>query len=370
VPPCHGSEHLFETRELHRLAIGSGTGEPPHDHPIDRALASSLVRAWQVHDLGPPRDALRSVDLDEPTPGPGELRIRVRAAAIGLPDAFMCRGTYAFRPQLPFVPGQEVCGVVDAVGDDVDVAIGTRVMAVTNFYDGRGGFAEETIARADTAYRVPDAMSDVDAASFRIGFSTAWIGLVRRGGLQRGDTLLVLGAAGGSGAAAVQLGRALGARVIAVAAGEERLAFCERIGADVLVDRSTQEVPDAVLEATDGNGADLVYDPVGGAPARAVVPALARGGRLLAVGFASGSWPEIDPHQLVLANASLVGVYAGGYTREENEADHEALLALALDGHLPGLATEVPFDGLPEGVAAVEASSITGKLVLRMAAAG
>ena len=324
------------------------------------------MRAWQVHDLGPPRDALRSVDLDEPTPGPGELRIRVRAAAVGLPDAFMCRGTYAFRPQLPFVPGQEVSGVVDAVGEGVDLADGMRVMAVTNFYDGRGGFAESTIARADSAYRVPDTMSDVDAAAFRIGFSTAWIGLVRRGGLEAGDTLLVLGAAGGSGAAAVQLGHALGARVIAVAAGEERLSFCQRIGADVLIDRSAQEVPDAVLEATDGRGADLVYDPVGGAPARAVVPALARGGRLLAVGFASGSWPEIDAHQLVLANASLVGVYAGGYTRDENEADHEALLALAADGRLAGLATEIPFDELPEAVAAADASAVTGKLVVRV----
>jgi NADPH2:quinone reductase len=312
---------------------------------------------------------LRSVDLDEPTPGPGELRIRVRAAAVGLPDALMCRGTYAFRPQLPFVPGQEVCGVVDAVGDDVDIAIGARVMAVTNFYDGRGGFAEATIARADTAYRVPDPMSDVDAAAFRIGFSTAWIGLVRRGGLQRGDTLLVLGAAGGSGAAAVQLGHALGARVIAVAAGEERLAFCERIGGEVLVDRSTQDVPAAVLEATEGRGVDLVYDPVGGAPARAVVPTLARGGRLLAVGFASGSWPEIDAHQLVLANASLVGVYAGGYTRHENDADHEALLTLAADGRLTGLAAEVPFEDVPATVAAVDASAVTGKLVVRMSEA-
>lgn len=328
------------------------------------------MRAWQVDQLGPPRDALTLVDVDEPTPGPGEVRIRVGAAAIGLPDAFMCRGTYAFNPPRPFVPGQEVCGIVEAIGEGVEVALESRVMAVTNFYDGRGGFAESTIARADTTYRVPATMSDVDAASFRIGFSTAWIGLVRRGGLQPGDTVLVLGAAGGSGAAAVQLGHALGARVIAVAAGDEKLAFCQRIGADVLIDRSTQVVPEAVREATDGRGVDLVYDPVGGAPAGAIVPALARGGRLLAVGFASGAWPEIDAHRLVLANASVVGVYAGGYTRKENEADHEALLALAADGHLSGLATEVPFDELPEAVAAVDASAVTGKLVVRVSEAG
>jgi len=150
------------------------------------------VHAWQVQRHGPPGDALRRGVIDEPLPGPGELRLRVRAAGIGLPDALMCRGTYAFSPALPFVPGQEVCGTVDAVGPGVELPLGTRLMAVTSFFDGHGGFAEATIARSDSAFRVPETMRDEDAAAFRIGYSTAYIGLVRRGALQSGEWLLVL----------------------------------------------------------------------------------------------------------------------------------------------------------------------------------
>ena len=326
------------------------------------------MRAWQVHHTGPPTEVLHLVDIDEPTPASGEVRLRVRAAAIGMPDAFLCRGTYAFDPPTPFVPGQEVCGIVDAVGDGVDLTPGTRVMAVTNFYDGRGGFAEATVARADTVFRVPDTMRDLDAASFRIGLTTAWIGLVRRGALQPGERLLVLGAAGGSGAAAVQLGRALGATVIAVVAGPDKAALCARLGADVVIDRTGHDVIDAVRAATDGDGIDVVYDPVGGAAADATVRVLAPGGRLLAIGFASGAWARPDTAALVRANAALVGVYAGGGTRAENEADHEALLALVADGHLTGAATAVPFDDLPDAVSAVDAGAAVGKLVLDVAA--
>ena len=325
------------------------------------------MRAWQVHRHGQPLEALRLVELDEPEPGPGEVRLKVRAAAIGMPDAFMCQATYALTPPLPFVPGQEVCGVIDAVGAGVDLAIGTRMMAVTSFTDGRGGFAESTITRAATAYRVPDDMSDTDAAAFRIGFSTAWIGLVRRGALMAGEWLLVLGAAGGSGATAVQLGRALGARVIAVASGAEKLEFCRKMGAEVLIDRTSESVPTAVLEVTGGHGADVIYDPVGGEPAEASVRCIAAGGRLLAVGFASGRWVQVDTAHAVRRNYSLVGVYAGGYTREQSEADHEALLALVAEGRLATFAHEVAFDDLPAAVAAVGDGSVIGKTVVAFA---
>ncbi len=163
-----------------------------------------------------------------------------------------------------------MCGVVDAVGRGVDLALGTRVMAVTTFFDGRGGFAESATALAATCFRAPPEMRDIDAAAFRIGFSTAWIGLVRRAALRAGEWLVVLGAAGGSGAAAVQLGHALAARVIAVAAGPEKLDSCARLGAEVLIDRTSVVVPDAVLEATGaarrsdrwlGNGRRLRSDP-------------------------------------------------------------------------------------------------------------
>jgi NADPH2:quinone reductase len=304
------------------------------------------------------------VDMDSPQPGRGEVRMSVRAAAIGRPDALMCQSEYPLTPPLPFVPGQEVCGVVDAVGDGVEIHLGTRLMAVTSFVDGRGGFAQSTIAPVRTCFRVPEEMSDVDAASFRIGFSTAWIGLVRRGVLREGEWLLVLGAAGGSGAAAIQLGRALGARVIAVAAGADKLAFCERLGTDVLVDRNAQSVRESVMEATDGHGADVIYDPVGGEPAASASRVLASGGRLLAVGFASGQWVTVSTAELVQRNTSLVGVYAGGLTDEEYERDHEALLALASAGAIGGFATTRPFDQLPDAVEEVGIGAAIGKLVV------
>jgi NADPH2:quinone reductase len=307
------------------------------------------------------------VDVDEPAPGPNELRLHVHRAAIGLPDALMCRGSYAFSPTLPFVAGQEVCGTVDAVGAGVDLPLGTRLMAVTSFFDGHGGFAESAIARSDTAFRVPDAMSDDDAAAFRIGYSTAWIGLVRRGALQRGEWLLVLGAAGGSGLAAMRLGSALGARVIAVVAGEAKKQFCARSGAGIVIDRTATSVPDAVLEATGGDGADVVYDPVGGASAGATVQCLATGGRLLAVGFASGTWVDADISEFVRRNASIVGVYAGRQTRAEAETDHEALLALAAGGRLVGATRVIPFGALPEALDAVDRAEAVGKLVLHVA---
>ena len=329
------------------------------------------MRAWQITAHGAPRDVLAAADVAVPEPGPGEVRLVVRAAAVGMPDAFMCRGSYAFRPSLPFTPGQEVCGVVDAVGDGVTIPLGTRLMAVTSFFDGTGGFAEQTIARTESSFRVPDGMDDVEAAGFRIGYSTAWVGLVRRGGLRAGDQLLVLGAAGGSGATALCLGRALGARVIAVVGGREKAALCEALGADVVIDRTTQSVPDAALEATGGAGVDLVYDPVGGEAANATLDCLARDGRILAVGFASGEWVQPDPHRLVRRNASVVGVYAGGYSREENDADHEALLALWERGALSGTGTTVlPFDQLPDAVALVDEGRAVGKVVVRAAGVG
>jgi NADPH:quinone reductase len=324
------------------------------------------VDAWQVQRHGPPGEVLRRVVVDEPVPGPGELRLRVRAAAIGLPDALMCRGRYAFSPPLPFVPGQEVCGTVDALGPGVEFSLGTRLMAVTSFFDGHGGFAEAALARSNTAFRVPDAMGDEDAAVFRIGYSTAWIGLVRRGALQSGEWLLVLGAAGGSGLAAVQLGAALGARVIAVVAGEAKRELCASSGADVVVDRTAGPVPDAVMEATGGSGVDVVYDPVGGAFAGSMARCLAPGGRLLAVGFASGGWVEADISELVRRNASIVGVYAGGQTRAEAEADHEQLLTLAADGRLGGATQVVTFDALPEALSAVDRAAAVGKVVVKM----
>lgn len=325
------------------------------------------MRAWQVATLGEPVEALRLVEVDEPVPAAGELRVRVLAAGIGLPDALLCRGTYAFRPPLPFVPGQEVCGVVEEVGagvDDPALAPGTRVMGVTCFPDGRGGFADVTVLDAANAFRVPDAMPALEAASFRIGFSTAWTALVRRATVAPDETVVVLGAAGGSGLAAVQLAHALGARVIAVASGAEKLARCTEAGADVVVDRAEASVPDEVLAATEGRGADVVFDPVGGPLADSLLAAMAPRGRFLAVGFASGRWVEAPTARLVGRNVSLLGVLAAGWGREDDLAAHEQLLALSGRGALGLAPTPVPFADLPAALTDVAVGRTVGKLVL------
>jgi NADPH2:quinone reductase len=327
------------------------------------------MRAWQVQQHGDPIDALKQVDIPDLEPGPGEVRLRVRAAALGMPDAFMCRSTYALTPPLPFTPGQEVCGTIDAVGEGVElrdgVELGSRVMGVTLFTDGRGGFAEQTMLLANNLYPVPDDMSDVDAAAFRIGYSTGWIGLVRRAALQPGEDLLVLGAAGGSGAAAVQLGKALDARVLAVVAGDEKAEFVRGLGADVVIDRLTTDVPSAVLDATDGRGAAVVYDPVGGDAAAGALRCIANEGRLLVVGFASGRWVDVNIRHVVTRNYSIVGVYAGGYTREQNLDDHLAMLDLVDAGRLTSdVVRTAPFDELPAALDEVLRGEVIGKTVL------
>lgn len=324
------------------------------------------MRAWQVHEHGSPGEVLQQAELPVPQPGPGELRVQVASVAIGMPDVFMCRGTYQLTPTLPFVPGQEVCGVVDAVGEGVDVAVGTRVMGVTSFFDGRGGFADSTIMYPATAYRVPDSMSSNVAAAFRIGYSTAWTGLVRRGQLESGEWLVVLGAAGGSGMSAIQLGRALGARVIAVAAGEEKLAFCKRLGAEVVVDRRKGSVRDAIFAATNGRGADVIYDPVGGATAADALQALASFGRFLVVGFASGAWLKVSGGDLTLSNRSVIGVIAHAGTPDEHVSAHETMLSLVADGKLEPVVTTVAFDELPRAVEAVAAGTVMGKMVVQV----
>jgi len=323
------------------------------------------MRAWQVRRHGEPRDVLELVDVEPPAPASGQLRIRVRAAALGLPDAFMCRGMYPLTPALPFTPGQEVVGTV-LESDVAEFAPGARVMGVTRFTDGHGGFAEETLIDTSNAFAVPDSMDDADAAAFRIGYPTAWIGLVRRGALVAGESVLVLGAAGGSGAAAVQVAHALGARVLAVAAGPEKCAHCRDLGADVVIDRRATDVTDAVREATGGAGVDLVFDPVGGAAGEAAQACLARGGRYLLVGFASGQWPRLDAARLVGGNASALGVYVGAYSRAEHEVDHAAMLELVAQGRLRSCVTStVDFEEIPAALQVLADGAVIGKTVAR-----
>ena len=217
------------------------------------------MQAWQTVKPGRPSDALAlNRELLPPEPTPGTVLVETLAAGMGLPDVFMCQGSYALTPPLPFTQGQEVVGRVVGWGEGVENRrVGDRVMAVTSFFTGRGSFAERCLALDDFCLPVPDGMTDAEGAAFLIPFHTAYIGLVTRGRLESNETLLVLGAAGGTGAAALQLGKALGARVIATVAGPERVAFCRSLGADVVIDREQQDIAEAVREATRGRGARL-----------------------------------------------------------------------------------------------------------------
>jgi len=323
------------------------------------------MRAWQVQAHGEPADVLRQVSVELPEPGPGQLRIRVTAAGIGLPDVLMCRATYPLTPTLPFTPGQEAAGVITAVGAGVDLPVGIRVMTTTAFTEGHGSFAEECLASADFAFPVPAGLDDTQAAGFWIPHLTGWVGLVERGHLAPGNWLAVLGAAGGSGIAAVQLGRALGARVIAVVSDAERARFCLDLGAEATLNHRDGHLATALRKATGGRGIDLLYDPVGGALAADAASALARDGRLLCVGFASGAWPKIAAHNFVIANTSLVGVFAGGYSRAELEGIHAELSALVSVGRLRNAVTAtVAFDDLPGALQRMADRAVVGKLVL------
>lgn len=326
------------------------------------------MRAWQITGQGEPRAVMSLVaDAPLPEPGPGQIRVRVAASGVGLPDLLMCRGTYALTPAAPFTPGQEAAGVVTAAGPGAPVEIGARVMTVSGFFLGHGAFADECLAVADFALPVPDAMPDVEAACFVIPFHTAWVGLVQRARLQPGETLLVLGAAGGSGSAAVQLGKALGARVIAVARGEEKRAFCAELGADRVLDPAAGELAGAVRNATAGRGANVVYDLVGGDSFESATRCIAHEGRLLAVGFASGRWGRPDLGHLVAHNYSVMGVVPSGYDRAFKESAHAALLEHWRAGQLRvPIAERFPFSEAPAALERVAAGGVLGKIAIEV----
>jgi len=328
------------------------------------------VRAWQVVSQGEPHEAIRIAEVPVPEPGPGEVRIRVEAAALGLPDVFLCRGTYAFSPGLPFVPGQEVSGVVTAVGPGAATALGARVMAVTSFFRGHGGLAEEALALDAATHRAPEAMAWAEAAGFVIPYHTAYLGLVTRGRLAAGETLVVLGAAGGSGSAAVVLGKAKGARVIAVAGGEQKCAACRAFGADLVLDHRAGDFAKAVREETGGAGADVIYDPVGGAMFDAATHCLASEGRLLAIGYASGAWSDASTARLVERNASVVGVYVGAYAKPFLSTVHETLLGHWERGEIRSTAgAAIAFAQIGDALTGLAARHTTGKIVARIGSA-
>jgi NADPH:quinone reductase len=323
------------------------------------------VRAWQVYRHGEPAEALRLADTPVPEPGPDQVRMRVLSAALALPDVMMCRGAYAYTPALPFTPGQEVVGEITAVGAEVDLAVGQRVMAITKFETGHGGFADETLARATNAYPVPDGMRDADCAGFLIAYLTGWLGLVTRGQLKSGEWLAVLGAAGGTGSAAIQIGHALGAHVVAVVGSQAKADYCRALGAELTVDHRHESVGERLRELTSARGVDLIYDPVGGTPALDAVRGIANEGRLLAVGFASGESTHPSSRDILRLNCSIVGVFTGAYDRAALDVVFADLMDLVSRGEISGGSTTVaPFEDLPAALERVARRDAMGKVVI------
>lgn len=325
------------------------------------------MRAWRVRRTGEPLDVLSSGEIESPEPPPGMLHVRVEAAGVGLPDVLMCRGSYPLTPAHPFTPGQELVGTVLRAGEGAPAKVGSRVMAVSGFYLGHGSFAEECLAQGDFALAVPEGMLGPEAASFVIPFHTAWVGLSRRGALQKGETLLVLGGAGGTGSAAVQLGKAMGANVIATAGGPEKVAFCRELGADHVIDYRSEDIAESVREATAGRGVDVAYDPVGGSAFQAASTVMALEGRLLLIGFAGGEWGKPSPAHMVGGNYSVVGVLPSFYEHRVREQAQEELLQYWRDGALTVRVHRVfEFDDVPAAVEELASGRAKGKIAVRV----
>lgn len=308
--------------------------------------------------------AVREVD-DPPTPGRDQVRLRVEAAGVNFPDLLMVAGRYQEKPPLPFVPGLECAGTVIDCGEDVaDLAPGDRVMASLD----HGGFAGQALADAGRTFELPDGMPWDVAAGFGVVYQSAWIGLIQRGRLAAGETLLVLGAAGGIGLAAVEIGKAVGASVIAAASTAEKLAVCREHGADATVDYTRESLRDRVKELTQGKGADVIFDPVGGDLADAALRCIAWEGRYAVIGFAAGAIPEFPANYLLVKNAEVVGVHGGAYVKHEPSVVERGMAELFRwygDGWLkPRIHAALPLDEVNAAFALISGRKVEGKVVL------
>lgn len=325
------------------------------------------MRALVCSELGP-AERLSIETLPDPEPGPGEVLIDVRAAGLNFPDTLIIEGKYQFRPDLPFVPGGEGAGVVAAVGSDVRAfGVGDEVMAI----GVTGAFAERWAVEAATVMSKPASLGFREAAAFGLTYGTSYYALKQRASLQPGETLLVLGAAGGVGSAAVELGTALGARVIAAASTADKLAFAKGLGAEEGVNYTQQDLRERIRELTEGRGVDVVYDPVGGELAEPALRATAWDGRYLVIGFASGTIPRIPLNLALLKGVSITGVFWGSWARKDPEAsaaNFAELFAMVEAGRLHPRVTDVyPFERYLDAFEALTGRRAKGKVVLELA---
>lgn len=325
------------------------------------------MRAWSVHELGEPRDAMQLVAVPRPQAAADQLVVRVLAAAANFPDALLCRGAYQVRPELPFTPGLEVCGIVTEVGAGViGIAVGERVVGSAVLPSG--SFAEFALMNAASTFPAPASLDDAEAASLYLGYQTSWFGLHRRAALRSGEWLLVHAAAGGVGSSAVQLGKAAGARVIGVVGGPDKARYAKELGADVVVDRLSEDFVGVVNELTGGHGADVVYDPVGGDTYMRSTKCIAFEGRIIVVGFAGGEIQSARLNHALVKNYSILGLHWGLYRQRDPQAVADCQLRLtgmADAGTIrPLVSQHVPLDRVAAAVQALADGRTVGRVAL------
>jgi NADPH2:quinone reductase len=324
-----------------------------------------MIRAVLCRTLGEP-EGLDLTDLPPPGPlGPGQVRVAVHAAGINFADTLMIAGAYQVKPELPFVPGLEAAGIVTEVAPDVaTVEKGDRVVSLLD----HGGFAEEAVAAAHDVFPIPDGMDFETAAGFPIAYGTSHLALYDRARLLPRETLVVHGAAGGVGLTAVEIGKAMGATVIATASGPEKLAVAASRGADHLVDYTREDTRARILDLTEGKGADVIYDPVGGDVFDLSLRCVNWGARLLIIGFAEGRIPQIPANILLVKNLSAIGLHFGSYRRRSPRVLKESFRTLFRwfeEGKIrPHVSHRLPFDEVTRGLRLLKARKSTGKVVL------
>ena len=310
-------------------------------------------------------DALTWKELPTPAPQADELRVAIRAASLNFPDLLIVQNKYQMKPALPFVPGSEYAGVVEAVGADVKhLKVGDAVAA----FGGTGGFGTHAIVKAALAMPLPAGFAFDDAAAFILTYATSHHALLDRAALKAGETVLVLGAAGGVGTAAIQIAKAVGARVIAATSSDAKCALCKQLGADATINYSSANLRDEIKALTGGKGPDVVYDPVGGDLAEPVFRSIAWRGRYLVVGFAQGGIPALPWNLALLKGASIVGVFWGDFARREPQANARMLAELAqwyAAGKVkPVIDQRLPMQELPQAFARMGTRQVRGKLVM------
>ena len=324
------------------------------------------MKAYVCREFGPV-ESHKVEEIEDPRAEAGQVGVDVKAAGVSFPDVLIVQGKYQFQPPFPFSPGGEIAGVISEVGEGVvDWKVGDRVIAMT----GNGGIAEKVVAFEMTLMPLPETMDFKDGAAFPLNYGTTYHALKQRGQLQPGETLLVTGAGGGVGTTAIEIGKAMGARVIAAASTDEKLEIAKNLGADEVINYSDGELKEKVKALTDGLGADVIYDPIGGDIFLQCMRCVNWKGRVLVIGFAGGPIPEVPTNLALLKGCSIVGVFWGRFTGaepEENSKNFDELFALHAEGKLkPQITKSYSLDDAAEAISSLENRKATGKVVIEI----